>query len=110
MQNGVLGFWGFGGGELRMGNLFEHSIADCLQSPHYQGIAKAVSDGVQQCRQECDYFELCGGGSPSNKLAENQRFDSSETEFCRLQKKACVDFGLLELEQMLGIEAKVNES
>jgi uncharacterized protein len=90
-------------GDMRLGNLFKTSIAECLQSPHYQRIAKAISDGVQLCSYECDYFELCGGGPPSNKLAENQRFDSSETEFCRLQKKACVDFALSELEQMLGI-------
>jgi uncharacterized protein len=95
-------------GDLSLANLFNTSIAECLQSPHYQRIATAVSDGVRQCKLECDYFELCGGGSPSNKLAENQRFDSSETEFCRLQKKACVDFGLSELEQMLGIEAGIN--
>jgi uncharacterized protein len=74
-------------GDMRLGNLFKTSIAECLQSSHYQRIANAVSDGVQSCKHECDYFELCGGGSPSNKLAENQRFDSSETEFCRLQKR-----------------------
>ena len=95
-------------GDMSLGNLFETSIAECLRSPHYRGIANAVSDGVRLCRSECDYFELCGGGSPSNKLAENQRFDSSETEFCRLQKKACVDFGLGELERMLGIQARLN--
>ena len=95
-------------GDMRLGNLFNTSIADCLLSPHYQRIANAVRDGVRLCRSECDYFELCGGGSPSNKLAENQRFDSSETQFCRLQKKACVDFALSELEQMLGIEARLN--
>ena len=95
-------------GDMRLGNLFETSIAECQQSPHYQTIAHAVRNGVQLCRQECDYFDLCGGGSPSNKLAENHRFDSTETEFCRLQKKACVDFGLKELEQMLGIQTRSN--
>lgn len=95
-------------GDMSLGNLFEMSIDQCLRSPHYKRIAKAVSDGVELCRSECDYFELCGGGSPSNKLAENQRFDSSETGFCRLQKKACVDFGLGELERMLGIRASLN--
>ena len=97
-------------GDMKLGNLFETSINDCQQNPHYQRIATAVRDGVDLCKRECDYFELCGGGSPSNKLAENRRFDSSETEFCRLQKKACVDFGLSELEQQLGIETGANQA
>ncbi len=90
-------------GDMKLGNLFETSISECQQSLHYQRIATAIRDGVELCQRECDYFELCGGGSPSNKLAENRCFDSSETEFCRLQKKACVDFALGELEQQLGI-------
>ena len=104
----LLGFRDDFYGDMRLGNLFDMSIAECLKTPHYQRIAKAVQDGVSQCRANCDYFELCGGGSPSNKLAENGRFDCSETEFCRLQKKACVDFGLAELERMLGIQVRSN--
>ena len=75
-------------GDMRLGNLFESSIAECMKSPHYRRIANAVSDGVRLCESECDYFELCGGGSPSNKLAENNRFDTSENQFCLIQKKA----------------------
>jgi uncharacterized protein len=93
-------------GEFRLGNLFATSIDECLGDPHYRKIAAAVADGVSRCRAECDYFDLCGGGSPSNKLAENNRLDSSETAFCRLQRKACVDVALNLLEQNLGICAE----
>jgi len=94
-------------GEFQLGNLFTTSIDECMQHPHYRKIAAAVADGVKKCRSECDYFDLCGGGSPSNKLAENNRLDSSETAFCRLQRKACVDVALNLLEQNLGICAEV---
>jgi len=93
-------------GEFQLGNLFSTSIAECMRDPHYRKIAAAVADGVKKCRAECDYFDLCGGGSPSNKLAENNRLDSSETAFCRLQRKACVDTALTLLEQNLGIGAE----
>jgi len=93
-------------GEFRLGNLFATSIDECLRDPHYRKIADAVAAGVSKCRAECDYFDLCGGGSPSNKLAENNRLDSSETAFCRLQRKACVDVALNLLEQNLGICAE----
>ena len=93
-------------GDFQLGNLFSTAIADCLQDPHYLGIANAISSGVQQCQAECNYFELCGGGSPSNKLAENHSLDSAETAYCRLQRKACVDTALNILEKNLGIQAE----
>jgi uncharacterized protein len=92
-------------GDLGMGNLFDGDMLDCLRDPHFQGIADAIADGVARCRSECEYFELCGGGSPSNKLSEHGSFDCSETEFCRLQKKACIDVALDILEEGLGIVA-----
>jgi len=93
-------------GDFRLGNLFSTAIADCLRDPHYQGIANAVLQGVQNCQHECDYFDLCGGGSPSNKLAENNCLDSTETAYCRLQRKACIDTALNILEKDLGIRTK----
>ena len=91
-------------GSFSFGNLFDTSIAECLQQSHYQSVASAISDGIDACRNECDYFELCGGGSPSNKLAETTRLDSTETAYCRLQKQACLDLALELLENKLGIE------
>lgn len=92
-------------GDLGMGNVFEGEILDCLRDPHFQGIAGAIADGVSACRGECEYFELCGGGSPSNKLSEHGDFACTETEFCRLQKKACIDVALDILEEGLDIVA-----
>jgi uncharacterized protein len=91
-------------GSFSFGNVFDTSIAECLQQSHYRSIAAAISDGIDACRNECDYFELCGGGSPSNKLAETARLDSTETAYCRLQKQACLDLALDLLENQLGIE------
>ena len=76
-----------------------------MHNPHYRKIADAIADGVASCRAECDYFDLCGGGSPSNKLAENGRLESTETEFCRLHKKACIDVALSLLEEELAVVA-----
>jgi len=30
-----------------------------------------IERGVAACKQTCDYFTVCAGGSPSNKLFEN---------------------------------------
>ena len=43
------------------------------------------------CRTSCRYFPFCGGGPPGNKYFENGTFASTETLFCRLHMKACLD-------------------
>jgi uncharacterized protein len=54
---------------------------------------------VRLCRERCDYFPFCGGGAPANKYFENGTFASTETLFCRLHKKVCLDVALDLLEQ-----------
>ena len=43
--------------------------------------------------------DFCGGGPPANKFFENGTFASTETLFCRLHKKVCLDVTLALLEQ-----------
>ena len=93
-------------GSFIFGNVMELSIDDCIKSPDYKLVNKAIADGVTNCKESCNYYELCGGGSPSNKLAELGRLDVAETAFCRLHKMACLDAALSILEDALGIESK----
>lgn len=65
-------------------NLDEHSFADMFRDQIYRGFADKILEGARQCELACDYFDICGGGSPSNKFAENERFDSTETRSCKL--------------------------
>jgi uncharacterized protein len=52
------------------------------------------------CRESCEYFSVCGGGEPVNKLAENGTFISTETTYCRLTKMRATDLVLDALERM----------
>jgi uncharacterized protein len=54
--------------------------------------------GIDRCRRECDYFGVCGGGSPANKVFEHGTFASTQTLKCSLQTQALVDVVLAELE------------
>ena len=67
------------------GNVGRSSWLQVRMDPHLSCVADAVAAGVERCRQECDYFPLCGGGAPSNKLGEHDGFDSTETLDCRLR-------------------------
>ena len=52
------------------------------------------------CRERCEYFSVCGGGEPVNKLAENGSFASSQTTYCRLTKMRATDLVLDALERV----------
>lgn len=65
----------------------EASLYDVCCSP----LGMSIRNGVFKCRSECDYFPVCGGGSPSNKLAELGRADVTETAYCRYTQKLLLD-------------------
>ena len=73
------------------------SLDDLLDNKKLRGLAHEVNEGTLLCAQHCDYFDLCGGGSPSNKYFEHESFRVNETAFCRLQKKVVVDVVLEKL-------------
>ncbi len=50
--------------------------------------------------KSCEYFSVCGGGEPVNKLAENGTFCSTETTYCRLTKMRATDLVLDALERV----------
>jgi uncharacterized protein len=77
---------------LRDGSL-DRALAACRQ------VGDEIERGVLRCRQSCKYFRLCRGGSPSNKLAENLSFDSTETLACQLGQQVVIDAVLERLDR-----------
>jgi uncharacterized protein len=51
----------------------------------------AIRTGVDDCRVSCEYFELCGGGCPSNKFFETGNFAATETLYCRIRNQYASD-------------------
>ncbi|MBR2814544.1 MAG: GRRM system radical SAM/SPASM domain protein [Reyranella sp.] len=74
-----------------LGNIHLNSLAEihqaCLASPLYRDIC----EGVQACSVACDYFSVCGGGAPVNKLFENGSFTGTETSYCTLTQMVPTD-------------------
>jgi uncharacterized protein len=54
-------------------------------------MSRDIALGVAACRDICEYFSVCGGGAPINKLAENGSFAGTRTSFCRLTQMVPVD-------------------
>jgi uncharacterized protein len=83
------------------GNVLKDTLASVFSNPHFLEMYRQVIAGVERCRLECEYFELCGGGAPANKLYENGSFGSTETVYCRNVVKAPLRLMLAHLERRL---------
>lgn len=58
-----------------------------LASPKLRELEDQINRGVARCRDECEYFPICGGGTAANKFYEHGTFDSAETKTCSLERK-----------------------
>jgi uncharacterized protein len=86
-----------------LGNIIDENLISILEGRKFRLINQDVQAGVEMCRKSCEYFNVCGGGSPSNKYFENGTFRSTETMYCKYIKKIITDTILSEIEENLKI-------
>jgi len=87
-------------GDFILGNVNRDNLAELTTSPVLQRMHADIEAGVALCRERCQYFSVCGGGEPVNKLTENGSFISTETAFCRLTKMRVTDLVLDAIERL----------
>jgi uncharacterized protein len=78
-------------GDFIVGNIRTDSLEEMHHSPTMQAMSRDIAAGVAACRENCEYFSVCGGGAPINKLAENGSFTGTRTSFCSLTQMVPVD-------------------
>jgi uncharacterized protein len=93
-------------GKFHWGNVHTDSWSDVLRHPRFLAVQRSVEAGIQECKKSCGYFEICGGGNPSNKLAELGTLEGTETQYCRLHVQAIADVVLerMEKEQEIAVQ------
>lgn len=69
-------------GSLCLGNVLTDSPRTVAGKEKLLHLFQDIHVGVKRCEDTCEYFELCGGGAPSNKLFETGTFASAATRFC----------------------------
>jgi uncharacterized protein len=84
-----------------VGNIFEKDFPELASSPNLRRMVTEIQAGTELCQRDCEYFSVCGGDAPANKIFENGTFRSTETTFCRLSKKRITDFVLEAIETAL---------
>lgn len=98
----LLGLTLDGYGEFAFGSIHQTSLVAATGTEKFQRVLADIQAGVEHCRRECSYFNLCGGGAPANKYFENGSFASGATEYCRYAVKVPVEIVLQDLESSLG--------
>jgi uncharacterized protein len=83
-----------------LGNINRDALVDLPRRANFARMLADIRAGVEMCRKRCEYFSVCGGGEPINKLAENGSFASTETTYCRLAKMQATDLVLDALERL----------
>jgi uncharacterized protein len=74
-----------------IGNINADSLEDMRRGAAMSAMSRDIAAGVELCRKSCEYFSVCGGGAPVNKLFENGSFNSARTSFCDLTQKVPID-------------------
>ncbi len=76
------------------GNVKHDTFASMAFDARFGVAVKGILSGRDKCKTTCDYFRVCGGGSPSNRYAELGTLDASETAYCRNHTQAIADAAL----------------
>jgi uncharacterized protein len=87
-------------GDFVLGNINRDLLTDLPNRPVFARMRADIDAGVALCREHCEYFSVCGGGEPVNKLAENGSFVSTETTYCRLTRMRATDLVLDALDRV----------
>ncbi|MEM7602747.1 MAG: cyclophane-forming radical SAM/SPASM peptide maturase GrrM/OscB [Verrucomicrobiota bacterium] len=90
-------------GSFNFGNLVSGSLFDATINESFQQVLADIESGNKKCSEQCEFYQYCGGASPSNKYYENGSFDSTETHQCISTVQMPMRIILDEMEKDLGI-------
>jgi uncharacterized protein len=79
---------------LNIGNIAAKPLSQIVVQSSTVALIESVNRGVEACRAECGYFDICGGGVPSEKIRENKTVVSTETSHCRLMIKTAANVAM----------------
>jgi uncharacterized protein len=90
-------------GDFTFGNVLHDPMIDALKCEKFQRVFSDILSGVRACAATCEYFQLCGGGAPVNKLNETGSFASDVTNYCRRTVQQPIAIALDHVERSLAL-------
>lgn len=82
-----------------LGNIYSTTLEQVISSERFEKMRSEIARGVKQCEESCEYFFVCKGGTPINKLYENGSFATTVTHYCRSSLQIPMEQVLSELEK-----------
>ena len=70
-----------------LGNVKDNNYLDMFTHPLFSSVMDEIVEGHVACSQTCDFFDICGGGSPSHKFFETGTMASTQTTHCMYRVK-----------------------
>ncbi len=92
------------------GNVLDGGIDQMWSNAAFQATKAAIDAGVRACAETCAYFDICGGGAPSNKFFELNDLSGTETLYCQLNVQAAVNAVLDEIEAQAPDQSELRRS
>ncbi len=90
-------------GSFSFGNVLRNQLFDATTNEAFQRVLADIEEGNRKCAETCQFYEFCGGASPSNKYYENGTFASAETMHCRSMIQMPLEIVLENFESELGL-------
>jgi len=87
----LLGYKNQDYGDFLLGNVNTDTFRQIRDACYGSALYRDISAGVAACARSCDYFSICGGGAPVNKLSENGSFTTTRTAYCTLTQIVATD-------------------
>jgi uncharacterized protein len=97
-------------GDFVFGNVNKDTLDTILDDPKFQTVHRQINLGIEKCKANCEYFSVCGGGQPSNKLYQRGTFDAAETPACQLRIQAVANVALNFIEKQQGLLGLAGQS
>jgi len=91
--------------EFTFGNLLRESFDDIEDRAARSRLMADAIAGAAACRDSCEFWRFCGGGSPSAKISETGSAATTRTAFCVLSKQAAT-YGILDAIVDAGVTAE----
>lgn len=95
-------------GTFTFGNLIGGTVFDATVNEAFEHVLADIEAGNKKCSETCQFYQYCGGASPSNKYYENGTFDSTETHQCKATVQMPMEIILEDLENDLGLTDQVS--
>jgi uncharacterized protein len=96
-------------GNFLFGNVNNDGFTKLGLKQEFRRAHNDINEGVKMCAANCQYFAICGGGSPINKYYEHNTFKATLTLHCRCSLQIPVSVVLEDLESTFGVQHQISK-